>query len=161
MQTKPYISVGLKCQVLGFPVLLDCVNFGGKERVYEKKAAPYMGLKVCETSRNCVKREMKLIVGFSFSCSHSVCLFSLDRSSRREQSLFPFRFHNQPATEKLIFVLLNGIRALFVALLMYSHISHDVVSATKPLMNKHIQICLCVYINILFSVRINLQLFFN
>ena len=96
MQTKSYILVGLKYQVLGFSVLLGCVHCSGKESIYEEKATPYMGLKVCETSSNCVKREMKLIVGFSFSCSHSVCLFSLDHSSRIELFLPPFQIP-QPA----------------------------------------------------------------
>ena len=96
MQTKSYISVGLKYQVLGFSVLLGCVHCSGKESIYEEKATPYMGLKVCETSRNCVMMEMKLIVEFSFSRIHSVCLFSLDRPSRIGLFLPPFQIP-QPA----------------------------------------------------------------
>lgn len=146
MPTKSYISVRLKYQVLGFSVLLGCVHCSGKKKVYEEKATPYTGLKVCETSRNCVMMEMKLIAGFSFSRSHHACLFSFDPQLVENYLFFPLRFHNQPAVEELIFVLPNGIRALFKVLLMYLHISHDVVSATKPLMNKHIEICRFIYI---------------
>ena len=49
--------------------------------------------------------------------------------------------------KEVIFILPNDIRALHKVLLMYLYISHDVVSATKPLMNKHFEICRFIYVS--------------